>query len=297
MKINYKLKEYIFGYLFVLLPITGTLLLSVYPLLSSIYNGFFSWNAINPREFIGIENYHLMFTADKQVITSMKATLIYLVFHIPAVLLGGLFFAVLLNNPRLRGLRVARTAVITPLITAPIAIAAIWIFIFNPNLGLLNSIIENWFGGEPQNWYGKPELAMLVLLIVSIWRGIGYSFVFLLAGLQNIPLEIQEAAEIDGANKWQLFTRITVPLLSPTIFLVLVLVFLGASQEFELPLVLTNGGPRWATSLINLTIYNVAFDYNQIGYASAIATVSFVFLLVGTIVQYFLQNKWVFYQD
>ena len=136
----------------------------------------------------------------------------------------------------------------------------------------------------------------IVLLVVSIWRGIGYSFVFLLAGLQNIPVELQEAAKIDGANSWQLFRRITLPLLTPSIFLVLVLVFLGAAQEFEMPLVLTRGGPRWTTSLINLTIYRVAFDYNKVGYASAIATAAFLFLLGGTIFQFIMQRRWVVYE-
>jgi len=296
MLLNYRRRQYLIGYLFVALPVLGTLILSVYPLLSSIYNGFFIWNAINPREYVGLENYQWIFTIDKQVITSMKATLTYLVFHVPAVVLGGLFFAVLLNNRRLRGVRVARTAVITPLITASMAIAAVWLFVFNPNIGLLNAIIQEWFGGEPLNWYGKPHLAMIVLLVVSIWRGIGYSFVFLLAGLQNIPVELQEAAKIDGANSWQLFRRITLPLLTPSIFLVLVLVFLGAAQEFEMPLVLTRGGPRWTTSLINLTIYRVAFDYNKVGYASAIATAAFLFLLGGTIFQFIMQRRWVVYE-
>ncbi len=296
MTLNYRRRQYLTGYLFVALPVLGTLILSVYPLVSSIYNGFFIWNAINPREYVGLENYQWIFTIDKQVITSMKATLTYLVFHVPAVVLGGLFFAVLLNNRRLRGVRVARTAVITPLITASMAIAAVWLFVFNPNIGLLNAIIQEWFGGEPLNWYGKPHLAMIVLLVVSIWRGIGYSFVFLLAGLQNIPVELQEAAKIDGANSWQLFRRITLPLLTPSIFLVLVLVFLGAAQEFEMPLVLTRGGPRWTTSLINLTIYRVAFDYNKVGYASAIATAAFLFLLGGTIFQFIMQRRWVVYE-
>ncbi|MFH1928628.1 MAG: sugar ABC transporter permease [Chloroflexota bacterium] len=297
MKLSYKRKQQLSGYLFVLLPTVGTLLLTIYPLASSIYNSFFMWNSINPRQFVGWENYQWMFTIDKQVLTSMKATLTYLLYHVPGVVSGGLIFAVLLNNPRLRGVRLARTIVITPLVTASMAIAAVWMFVFNPNIGILNAIIQEWFGGQPLNWYGKPNLAMIVLLVVSIWRGIGYSFVFLLAGLQNIPVQLLEAAKVDGANSWQAFRRITIPLLTPTIFLVLVLVFLGAAQEFEMPLVLTKGGPRWTTSLINLTIYRVAFDYTRVGYASAIATITFLFLLAGTLFQFFMQRRWVFYRE
>ena len=297
MRLSFRHRQYISGYLFISMPLLGVLIFSIYPLVSSIYNSFFIWNAINPRQYVGAENYTFMLTLDKQVITSLRATLIYLLFHIPAVAGGGLFFAVLLNNRRLKGLRLARTAVITPLVTASMAIAAVWLFVFNPHLGLLNAIIQEWFGGEPLNWYGKPHLAMIVLLVVSIWRGIGYSFIFLLAGLQNIPVQLQEAAKIDGANAWQLFWRITFPLLTPSIFLVLVLLFLGAAQEFEMPLVLTEGGPRWTTSLINLTIYNIAFDYSKVGYASAIATFAFLFLLLGTILQFYGQRKWVHYEN
>ena len=296
MKLSHRRKQQLYGYLFILPPTVGTLVLTIYPLLSSIYNSFFIWNAINPRQFVGWENYQWMFTIDKQVLISIKATLTYLLYHVPGVVSGGLIFAVLLNNPRLRGVRLARTIVITPLVTSSMAIAAVWMFVFNPNIGLLNAIIQEWFGGQPLNWYGKPNLAMIVLLIVSIWRGIGYSFVFLLAGLQNIPVQLLEAAKVDGANSWQSFRRITLPLLTPTIFLVLVMVFLGAAQEFEMPLVLTKGGPRWATSLINLTIYRVAFDYNRMGYASAISTVAFLFMVAGTIFQFVAQRRWVFYE-
>jgi len=295
MKLNYKRREMLIGYLFILPTLLGVLLFSVYPLLLSLYNGFFDWDAITPRTFIGLENFQWMFTIDKQVITSFKATGIYLLFHVPAVVIGGLLVAVLLNRPDLRGLRPARTIMFTPLIVTPVAVAAIWIYVFNPNIGLVNTIIQEWFGGEGVNWFGKPVAAMFVLLIVSVWRGIGYSFIFLLAGLQGIPVNLYEAAKIDGANGRQLFRHITLPLLTPSIFLVLVLVFLGAAQEFELPLVLTNGGPRFATSLINLTIYKNAFQYTSMGYASAIASVAFIVLLVGTIIQFILQRRWVFY--
>jgi len=293
--LHYKQREIFTGYLFILPVLLGVLLLSVYPLLLSLYNSFFAWDAITPRKFIGFENFQWMFTVDKQVITSFKATGTYLLFHVPAVVIGGLFVAVLLNRPGLRGLRPARTIMFTPLIVTPVAIAAIWIYVFNPNVGLVNTIIQEWFGGEGINWFGKPVAAMFVLLVVSIWRGIGYSFVFLLAGLQGIPVNLYEAAKIDGANGRQLFRHITLPLLTPSLFLVLVLVFLGAAQEFELPLVLTNGGPRFSTSLINLTIYKNAFQYTSMGYASAIASIAFIVLLVGTIFQFIFQRRWVFY--
>lgn len=287
-------RQILTAYAFIAPVLLGTLIFSIIPFFLSFYNSFFFWNGINPREFIGWEHFEFMFELDTQVQTSFKATLTYLVFHVPAVVMGGLVVAVLLNNHRLKGLRVARTLVLTPLVTAPLAIAAIWLTLFNPNIGVINSVLES-FGGEPVNWLGKPEPAMGVLLIVSIWRGIGYSFIFLLAGLQSIPVSYQEAARVDGATNWQVFTRITLPLLTPSLFMVLVLVMLGAAQEFDLPLVLTNGAPRNSTSLVNLTIYRNAFEYGQMGYASAIASVTFVFLFFVTLVQFALQRRWVFY--
>jgi len=136
---------------------------------------------------------------------------------------------------------------------------------------------------------------IVIVQTVSIWRGIGYTFVFLLAGLQNIPIEFYEAAKIDGANGRNLFRHITLPLITPSIFLVTILVVINAVQEFALPLVLTKGGPRFSTSLLNLTIYKVAFEYGSMGYASAIASISFIMILILTIIQVLLQRKWVFY--
>ena len=297
MKLSYRKKNYLYGYLFVLLPLIGTAVLYVYPLLMSLFNSFFQWNAINPRYFIGLENYEWMFTKDRQVLISFKATLTYLAFHVPLVIGFGLFFALILNNKRLRGLWMARTAIITPLVTAPVAVAAIWLYVFNPNVGLLNTIILEWFGGEKINWFSKPAHAMFVVMVVSIWRGMGYSFIFLFAGLQSIPTEFYEAAALDGASGAQRMRRITLPLLTPTIFLVLVLVFIGAAQEFELPLLLTGGGPRFATSLVNLTIYRIAFQYGEMGYASSVATITFFFLLGVTAFQFVMQKKWVNYME
>jgi len=272
----------------------GTLVFTLVPLVISIYNGFFFWDGIGSRKFAGIDQFRYMFTEDRQVIESFKATGIYLLFHVPAVVLGGLGAAVALSHPKLRGRRIARTLMLTPLITAPVAIAAVWLTLFSPNAGLINAVLES-VGFDPVNWLGRSGPAMFVLLIVSIWRGIGYAFIFFLGGLAGIPEDFQKAARVDGATESQVFRKITLPLLTPTLFLVLVLVFVGAAQEFDLPLVLTEGGPRNATTLINLSIYDNAFRYGSLGYASAIATVTFFILLVVVIAQFAIQKRWVFY--
>lgn len=272
----------------------GTLVFTILPLGLSVYNGFFFWDGIGRREFAGLDHYRFMFTDDRAVIESFRATGIYLLFHVPAVVLGGLGAAVALNHPRLRGRKVARTLMLTPLITAPVAIAAVWLTLFNPNAGLINGGLDA-VGIDPVNWLGRTGPAMFVLLVVSVWRGIAYSFIFFLGGLAGIPEDLQEAARTDGATNGQVFRKITLPLLTPTIFLVLVLVFVGAAQEFDLPLVLTEGGPRNSTTLINLSIYDNAFRYGGLGYASAIATVTFLGLFVVVSIQFIVQRRWVFY--
>lgn len=282
------------GWIFAAPMLLGTLAFTIFPLGISIYNSFFFWDGIGDRKFAGIDQFRFMFTKDQQVIDSFRATGIYLVFHVPAVVLGGLGAAVALNHPGIRGRRLARTLMLTPLITAPVAIAAVWLTLFNPNAGLINAALEG-IGLDPINWLGRTGPAMFVLLIVSVWRGVGYAFIFFLGGLAGIPEHLQEAARVDGATDGQVFRKVTLPLLTPTLFLVLVLVFVGAAQEFDLPLVLTEGGPRSATRLINLSIYDNAFRYGGMGYASAIATVTFFFLLIVVVAQFMIQKRWVFY--
>lgn len=274
--------------------IVGTLIFTLVPLAISIFNSFFFWDGLGPRKFAGLDHFRFMFTEDRQVIQAFQATGIYLLLHVPAVVLGGMGAAVALSHPKLRGRKIARTLMLTPLITAPVAIAAVWLTLFNPNAGLVNAGLEA-IGFDPINWFGRAGPAMFVLLIVSIWRGIGYAFIFFLGGLAGIPEDFQNAARVDGATDGQVFRKITLPLLTPTLFMVLVLVFVGAAQEFDLPLVLTEGGPRSATTLINLSIYDNAFRYGGLGYASAIATVTFVVLLVIVAAQFAIQKRWVFY--
>jgi len=281
------------GWVFVAPMLIGSLVFTILPLFLSLYNSFFFWDGIGDRTFIGLDHFRFMFTEDRVVLDSFRATGIYLLFHVPAVVAGGLMAAVALNHPKLRGRRIARTLMLTPLVTAGVAIAAIWLTLFNPNVGVINAGLEA-LGFEPVNWLGRTGPAMFVLLIVSVWRGIGYAFIFFLGGLASIPEDLQEAARADGATDGQVFRKITLPLLTPTLFLVLILVFVGAAQEFDLPLVLTEGGPRNATTLINLAIYNNAFAYGSMGYASAISTVTFLGLVIVVTFQFFLQKHWVF---
>jgi multiple sugar transport system permease protein len=286
----------IWGLCLVALPVLGSIIFYFFPMALGLFNSFFKWNIIRPREFVGLQNYIWILLEDDKVIQSFWATIRYLLIHLPLVIGAGLFFALALNDPRLRGRTVFRTIVIVPWVTSPVAIGVVWLFFFNPNAGLLNSVLVRLFQIDPPQWFTNPQLAMGMLLTVSVWRGMGYSFIFVFAGLQTIPRELYESAMIDGASRWTQTTRITLPLLTPYLFLVTLLVLIGASQEFELPLILTDGKPDYWTQLINLTIYREAFTYTKMGYASAVATLSYLLVLSFTILQIRFQRRWVFYQ-
>lgn len=297
MTMKRKFKENLWGYALILLPVIGTLFFYYYPITFSLFNSLFKWNVIQPREFIGFKNYLWIFFEDERIIKSFIATGQYLLFHIPLVVGTGLLFATILNNEKLKARNLFRTIIIIPWVTSPVAVGVVWLFIFNQDVGLINSTLNEIFGIEKIRWFTEPNMAMSMLLIVSVWRGMGYSFIFFLAGLQTIPVQLYEAAAIDGASSCQRFYKITLPMISPYIFMVTLLVLIGASQEFSLPLVLTDGRPDYATQLINLAIYKEAFLYSKMGYASAVATLAFIFVISFTAVQMILQKKWVFYND
>ncbi len=295
MSLKSNVKENVEGYLLILMPLIGIVVFYYFPLGLGLFNSFFEWNIIKPREFVGFENYTRLFVSER-ALTSLAATGIYVVFHVPLVVGVGLFFAVVLNNPRLSGKGIFRVIVILPWVIAVPASGVVWRFFFNQHLGLINSILEFLLDIDPVSWQTARLPAIIQLLIVSVWRGMGYSFIFFIAGLQNIPNELYETADIDGATPYDKFAKITFPMLSPYIYMVVLLVLIGSAQEYVLPMVLTGGGPNYATSLINLTIYTEAFQYLRMGYASSLAFLTFVVMGFILMVQYVFQKRWVFYQ-
>jgi len=198
-------------------------------------------------------------------------------------------------NTRLRGLMWYRAAFFLPVITVTVAVALIWRWMYEPRAGIINTGLRA-IGLPGPAWLGDPHWAMAAIIIMSVWKGFGYNMVLFLAGLQGIPITIYEAAMLDGANAWQRFWKITLPLLSPMVFLAVVLTVISSFQVFDQAYVMTNGGPANATNTIVLYIYQNGFQYFRMGYASAIAWVLFGVIFLFTLAQMRLQGSWVQYE-
>jgi multiple sugar transport system permease protein len=198
-------------------------------------------------------------------------------------------------NQNLRGIVFYRSIFFLPTITSAVAISLMWSWMYNPQFGVINGILKL-IGIKGPKWLAHPDWAMPAIIIMSIWRGLGYNMLLFLAGLQGIPQELQEAAQIDGANAVQRFLHVTFPLLSPTTFMLVVLGIIGGFQVFEYSYVMTNGGPLYSTLTVVLLIYQRAFVTFEMGYASALAYVLFAAILVLTIIQFRLQTRWVHYE-
>jgi multiple sugar transport system permease protein len=220
-------------------------------------------------------------------------TLYYTFGLVPLNLVVSLGLAVWLNA-RLRGLTLYRMAFFLPVVTVTVAVALIWRWMYEPRAGIVDAALRA-VGLPGPAWLGDTHWAMPAIILMSVWKGFGYNMVLFLAGLQGIPASIYEAAMIDGANAWQRFWRITLPLLSPVIFLAVVLTVISSFQVFDQALVMTNGGPANATNTIVLYIYQNGFQFFRMGYASAIAWVLFVVIFIFTLFQMRLQGRWVTY--
>ena len=208
---------------------------------------------------------------------------------------GSALALALLVNTGLRGITVFRTAYFLPVVSSMIAVALVWSWILNPQYGLLNYLLRVLFGVQGPAWLDDTAWALPAMVIVTVWKGLGYSMVIFLAGLQNIPADLYHAATIDGAGAWKRFRHITLPLLSPTTFFVLVITLINSFQVFEQTYVLTKGGPANSTVTLSYYVYQNAFQFFQMGKAAAVAYVLFAFLFILTLIQFRVQKRWVFY--
>lgn len=285
--------ENLIGYLFVAPLICGLLLFTYGPVLAAFGLSFTKGDYISTPKWIGLENYANLLREDL-FWKSLKNTLYYVVGVVPAGMVLSLLLALAMNQ-KLRGIVIFRTIFFLPSITSSVAISLMWLWIYNPEFGVLNFLLKQ-FSVKGPAWLSSPTWAMPAIIIMAIWRGLGYNMLIYLAGLQGIPEVYYEAAEIDGAGKLAQFWYITVPLLSPTTFLLLILGLIGAFQVFEYTYVMTGGGPVYATLTLVLHIYNNAFRNFQMGYASALAYVLFFILLGLTLIQFRLQRRWVHYE-
>jgi len=295
-----RLQKTLQGYLFISPWLAGFLLLTAGPMIVSIYVSGTSWTMLSPPVWIGAGNYERLFTDDRLFGLSLLNTLYYVALAVPLGLIVSLLLALLLNQ-RVPGRGIFRTIFFLPSITNLVAISVLWVWLLNPEFGLVNHLLRM-VGISGPLWFQSEQWAKPSLILMSLW-GIGGTMVIFLAALQGIPPELYEAAELDGAGELQQFIHITLPMISPALLFNLIIGVIGSFQVFTQAYVMTGsaqpgteGGPNNATLFVILYLYKKAFQEFTMGYAAAIAWVLFFIILFATIVQMKLSKRWVYYE-
>ncbi len=287
---NFSNNEKLAGWLFILPALVGTLIFIIIPVICSFALSFSKWDLLSPIEFVGLENYRLLFKEP----LFYKILINTVVFAISTSVFGviiPLILACILNS-KIRGSEFFKTAYFLPFITPMIVVGVIWEWIFDPNIGFINYILNIHI-----NWLYDSNFAMPALIIVSVWKLIGYNMIIFLGALSAISQNMFEAAKIDGANPIQTFIYVTVPLLSPSIFFVVIITAISSFQVFDLIYLMTQGGPLDSTNVLVYSIYKNAFEYFNVGKASAIAYVLFFIILVLTLIQWSIRKKLVYNEN
>jgi multiple sugar transport system permease protein len=288
-------QKWVWVAIFLAPSLAGLLVFVVLPIMSSLWYAFNDWNLLTPPEFNGFGNFAELFQ-DDAFWSALRNTLTFIVLYVPLVFIFGLGLALLLNQ-KVRGMLLVRTATFLPVVASWVVVSLIWKWIFNPSYGLVNYGLS--LGGiEGPDWLFQPGSAIVAMIITSIWKDVGYIALLFLGGLQNISETFYEAARIDGANRWRIFRDITLPLLSPTMFFVLITLLINYFQMFEqvwLMPMRDSAADRQVEVIVTEVVKN-AFSYNRMGYASAMSWVLFILIFIITFIQLRLQNRWVYYE-
>lgn len=288
-------RQALVGYLWISPWLIGAVLFTVGPMLASLFLSFTQYNIVESPRWIGLANYVQAFTKDDLFWGSMWRTMVYAAVTVTLGTAGSLGAALLLNRPW-RGTALLRTAFFLPSLVPIVASALLWRWIFNPQVGLFNYLL-GLVGIRGPAWFASTEWAMPGLIIMALWGTIGGSqMLIFLAGLQGVPRELYEAAEVDGAGAWGRFRHITLPMISPTLFFNTILGLIGGLKVFSAAYVGTEGGPAYATWFYLLHLYFQAFRFFEMGYASALAWIFFAIVITLTIVQVRWSSRWVYYE-
>lgn len=281
------------AYLYLLPTILGLLIFSAGAIIASFLISFTNWQLVLPPVWIGLRNYTNLLQLPEfwQV---LRNTVYYTAGYVPLAVTLPLLMAILVNQ-KLKGITFFRTAYFLPVVTSGVAIALVWGWMYNPSFGVINYLLERLFGIQGPRWLADPLWAMPSLIIIGVWHSLGYNMVIYLAGLQGIPQELYEAARIDGAGRWAQVRYVTVPLITPTAFFILVLSIIGSFQVWTITYLLTQGGPAGATLTLSYYIYQQGFQWFHMGFAAALAYVLFAIVFIATMIQFKLQKQWVFY--
>ena len=281
------------AFYFMIAPwVIGFLIFTFGPMFFSFYMSFFDWTLRDPPNFVGVDNY-VRFGSDKVWLKSFQVTASYTLGAVPLGLVSAFMLALLLNQ-KIPGMTYFRTVFYLPSLVPATANAVLWLFVLNPQIGIINTVLK-YVGIQGPPWLGSSKWAIPGLVIMSLW-GIGGGMVIYLAGLQGIPEYLYEAAKIDGANQFQQFFSVTIPMMTSVIFFNLVMGVIGTFQIFTQAYIMTQGGPGRATYFYVYYLYRNSFDYYRMGYGAAMAWFLFGLILVLTLLNFWLSNKWVFYE-
>lgn len=280
-------------YLYLAPVLIGMIVFSSGAIIMSFAISFTEWQIIRPPEWVGLQNYIDIFQSEF-FWTIFWNTLYFVVLNLPLSIILPLLIAIVLNQ-KIKGVKFFRTVYFLPVISSMVAVALVWSWLYRPEYGLLNYILNKFFGITGPRWLENRVWAMPAIVLMSVWKNLGYNMVIFLAGLQNIPAALYEVSDIEGASGWQKFHRITVPLLSPTIFFVTIITLISSFQVFEQTYILTKGGPANSTLTLSYYIYQNAFMYFRMGSAAALSYVLFAIIFIITMIQFKLQKKWVHY--
>ncbi|MWV42173.1 ABC transporter permease subunit [Paenibacillus sp. HJL G12] len=287
-------KSYVPGTMFILPAFVLFAVFIFIPLIYGFVMSFTDYGGFNMKSnFIGFDNYSKLFHDDYFLI-SLKNNFIYTLLFVPLTMLLALLAAIALNNV-LHLRKYLRMAFYFPQITSMVSIAIVWGLLLNPISGPINQMLKAIGISNPPEWLMSSSWALLAIVLVAVWKSFGYYMIILLAGIQGIPTHLYESAKLDGASKFQQFLYITLPSLSPTLFMVLILTIINSFQVFDLVSVMTNGGPGRSTNVLVFRIYQEAFMNYRMGYAAAMSTVLFLIIMIISLIQFKLEKKWVTY--
>lgn len=290
---NKKLLEYIKGYLFILPNFIGFFVFMAIPIIMGFVISLTDYNGFNQMNFVGFKNYIDMFQ-DEYFRVSLWNNIVYTLVTVPGTIVVSLALALAVNMG-IKGSNIFKTMFFLPNITSMVAVGIVWAMIFNPQTGPINNLLRSIGIENTPMWLSSSSTALPTIMIVSIWKQAGYYMIIFLAGLQAIPKQLYEAASIDGASGISKFFKVTLPMLSPTTFMVLILNIISSFQVFDLINIMTGGGPGRSTNVLVYRIYQEGFQNMRFGYASAMAYFLFLIVLIITLIQFRGQKKWVNY--
>jgi len=293
-KINkFNRQQAVFGIIFIIPWFIGFIVFGLYPMIMSVYYSLCRYDVLRIPQFIGFGNYQKLIFEDPYFWTSIYNTLVYTILRVPLCIAGSLLLAVLVNNA-VKGVKIFRTIYFIPSIVTGVVLSVVWLWMFNPQFGLINSFLA-YFGIPGPLWLLDPNWSKPSMVLMSVWSIGGGRMLVFLAALQGIPKHLYEAVDIDGGGWWVKFRNITIPMLSPVIFLWSVLEIIFSLQVFVEAYIMTQGGPLNSTMFYNLYLYNKAFNDFEMGYASALAWILLIISLIITVIQFRLSKKWVYY--